>query len=46
MIIKANSVEEYIDKLPEDRKEVFIKLRKIILENLPKGFEEKILHKI
>ena len=36
------SVESYIEQLPEDRKEVFEKLRQTILENLPKGFSEVI----
>lgn len=34
------SVEEYIEALPPDRKEAITKLRRIIQENLPKGFEE------
>jgi uncharacterized protein YdhG (YjbR/CyaY superfamily) len=37
---KAATVEEYIDELPTDRKEVIEKLRKIIKKNLPKGFKE------
>ena len=37
---KALTVEEYINELPSDRKEVIQKLRKTIIENLPKGFEE------
>src|SRR5210317_1327476 len=37
---KASSPEEYIEQLPEDRQEVMINLRKMILKNLPKGFEE------
>ncbi len=40
MTINANSPEEYIDKLPEDRREYFSKLRNVILANLPDGFEE------
>ncbi|MBZ0327870.1 MAG: DUF1801 domain-containing protein [Altibacter sp.] len=39
---KAKTPEQYIDELPEDRKEVISKLRKTILDNLPKGFEEGI----
>ena len=35
-------VSEYIDALPEDRKDGFLKLRQTILENLPEGFEECI----
>ena len=38
----ATTPEEYIAQLPEDRKEVFEKLRSIILKNLPEGFEEGI----
>lgn len=38
----ADSVNEYIEKLPEERKEVISKLRKLILENLPEGFEETL----
>lgn len=37
---KATTPEEYISELPDERKEVIIKLRKIILDNLPTGFEE------
>ncbi|MGC4100650.1 DUF1801 domain-containing protein [Ferruginibacter sp.] len=37
---KAATVDTYIDELPEERKEVMNKLRKIIKKNLPKGFKE------
>lgn len=40
MKIKASSPEEYISKVPEDRKEAMSKLRQTILKNLPKGFAE------
>ena len=40
MNIEANSPEEYISKLTEDRKVVVSKLREAILSNLPEGFEE------
>ena len=40
MTIKASSPEEYISKVPEDRKEAMSKLRQTILKNLPKGFAE------
>jgi hypothetical protein len=40
MQIKASNPEEYIEKIPEERKEAFNKLRAVILKNLPKGFEE------
>lgn len=42
MQYKAETPEEYIDQLPSDRKGPVAKLRKTILENLPKGFEETI----
>lgn len=42
MQIKANNPEEYIAQLPEERILYFNKLRKIILENIPKGFEEQM----
>ena len=38
----ANSPEQYIAELPEDRKEVMQKLRDVTLKNLPKGFEEQM----
>ncbi len=40
MKYEANTPEEYIAQLPEDRKEPFKKLRQTVLDNLPKGFEE------
>lgn len=39
---KDLSVNNYIDQLPEDRKEVVSKIRKIILDNIPEGFKETI----
>lgn len=40
MQVKATTIEEYIDGLPTERKNVILKLRELILENLPKGFVE------
>jgi uncharacterized protein YdhG (YjbR/CyaY superfamily) len=37
---KAQTVEEYLTDLPDDRKEAVNKLRATILENIPKGFVE------
>lgn len=37
---KAATPQEYIDSLPEDRKQAMMELRKVILKNLPKGFSE------
>ncbi len=42
MNYKITSVNDYINQVPDDRKESLKKLRKVILENLPKGFEEGI----
>jgi len=36
------TVKSYLSKLPSDRKQVIEKLRKTILDNLPKGFSEGI----
>ena len=37
---KATSPKQYLEGLPEDRKEPIQKLRQEILDNLPKGVEE------
>lgn len=37
---KASTPEEYLQSLPEDRKNAMTELRKVILANLPKGFKE------
>lgn len=38
----ATSPQEYIDSLPDDRKSAISELRKVILQNLPKGFKEEM----
>ncbi len=38
----AKTPQEYIDSLPDERKAAMSKLRKVILENLPKGFSEEM----
>lgn len=40
MKYEANSPEEYISKIPEERQPVLSRMREVILSNLPKGFEE------
>lgn len=40
MQIQAASPEEYIQKIPEARKEALSKLRLVIKNNLPPGFQE------
>jgi hypothetical protein len=36
----ANTPEEYMEHLPEDRKAAMHKLRDVIVKNLPEGFQE------
>jgi len=38
----AKSIDEYLDGLPTDRRLALEKVRKVILENLPKGYEEEM----
>lgn len=40
MLIKADTIEEYIKKIPEDRQEVFSRLIEIVKTNIPDGFKE------
>lgn len=40
MKIEANSPDDYISKLPEDRKEAMSKLRAEVNAHLPEGFKE------
>lgn len=40
MTSKAKTVEEYLKNLPEDRRAAISAVRKVILANLPKGYEE------
>ncbi|MGX1931346.1 DUF1801 domain-containing protein [Flagellimonas sp. 2504JD4-2] len=46
MTIDAKTPDEYVSKLPEDRKEAVSKLRTTVRDNLPKGFEECISYKM
>jgi uncharacterized protein YdhG (YjbR/CyaY superfamily) len=38
----AKTVDEYLDELPEDRKEAMTRLRKLVKKNLPKGYRETV----
>jgi len=38
----AQTIEDYLEEIPEERKVVFLKLREAILNNIPKGFEEQL----
>lgn len=42
MKIEANSIAEYLEKIPEERKVPMNKLRQVILENIPDGFSEEL----
>ncbi len=42
MKYKANTPDEYIAQLPQERKEAIEKLRAILLKNLPMGFTEQL----
>jgi hypothetical protein len=37
---KARTVEQYLAELPPDRRDTITAVRKVILKNLPSGFEE------
>ena len=36
----ASSVQEYLESLPENRREAIKQVREVILKNLPMGIEE------
>ena len=38
------TVQQYISNIAEDKKEAFIKLQQTIKDNLPTGFEERIIY--
>lgn len=40
MTIEAESPQEYLEKIPEERKQPMAKLRAVIKDNLPDGFQE------
>ena len=42
MQLNANTVKEYLKKVPKERSEYFSNLRETILANLPKGFNEQL----
>ena len=42
MTSKATTPEQYLQELPEDRVEAITKLRQVINDNLPKGFNEEM----
>jgi len=42
MRINASTPEEYINQLPDDRRDAITKIRAVIQQHLPEGFEETI----
>jgi uncharacterized protein YdhG (YjbR/CyaY superfamily) len=38
----AKTVDEYLDELPEERRDAIANLRKLIKQNLPKGYRETV----
>lgn len=40
MKTSATTVEEYIDALPKERRDVVAKVRRMVLKHLPKGYRE------
>ena len=38
----AETVKEYLNELPEGKREVVKKLRQIVLDNLPNGYQERM----
>jgi len=46
MQYEAETPDEYMNMIPEERKAPMAKLRSVILKNLPKGFEEGMSYKM
>ena len=46
MASQPESIQDYFDTLPEDRLEPMKKLREVILENLPDGFDERLSYRM
>lgn len=42
MKYSANSVEEYLEQVADDKKEAINQIRNIILRNIPNGFKEEL----
>jgi hypothetical protein len=42
MLGKATTIKEYLESLPPERREAILKVREVILKNLPAGYEEGI----
>lgn len=44
MVKSSLTVQKYLASLPEDRRDTIVLVRKLILDNLPKGYEEGMLY--
>lgn len=44
MNMKAETIQDYLDQLPAERRLVIEELRKIVKDNLPQGFEESFCY--
>lgn len=42
MKIEANSTGQYLEKIPDELKQAFSRLRQTILDNIPQGFQESM----
>ncbi len=40
----AGTVQDYLDELPDDRRESMQAVRQVVLDNLPDGYEEMMLY--
>ena len=40
----AGTVQDYLDELPDDRRESMQAVRRVVLDNLPDGYEEMMLY--
>lgn len=46
MTSNATTIDEYLQSLPEDRRDAVNKLREVIKTNIPEGFEETISYSV
>ena len=44
MTSSAKTVEEYLEELPADRRDAIQAVRKVILDHLPQGYEERMIY--
>lgn len=44
MYSKAQTAEDYLNQIPDERKKPIETIRRILKENLPHGFEEKMMY--